>query len=61
MTNQEQAKYIGKLALLTLNGMAFKVKIADIRSAYGRIDAKVKPLQGSGDAWVSLESLKEVK
>ena len=35
----------------------FKVLIQDFRRAYGRTEAKVTPLCGSGAAWVKFDSL----
>ena len=62
-TGKELREYVGKNALLKSPNRAadstlvFKVLIQEVRRAYGREEAKVTPLCGSGSAWVNLENL----
>ena len=62
-TGKELNDYVGKNALLASSNRAadstlvFKVLIQEVRRAYGRAEAKVTPLCGSGSAWVNLENL----
>ena len=44
---------------LPLHGLVFLVEIKDFRHAYGRVDALVSPVSGSGERHVSFESLQE--
>lgn len=62
-TGKELNDYVGKNALMAAPNRAadstlvFKVLIQEVRRAYGREEAKVTPLCGSGSAWVNLENL----
>ena len=62
-TPKELREAVGKNAVMDAPGRAadstlrFKVLIQDVRRAYGRTEAKVTPLCGSGSAWVNLENL----
>lgn len=61
MTVTEQSKFVGRTAAYepaTLPGFIIAVKIVDMRSVFGRTDAKIAPLKGSGFAWVSMDSLR---
>lgn len=54
------ASMVGKLANyqpVQRNKMAFTVAIVDVRNVYGRYDALITPVDGSGEAWVSLDAL----
>jgi hypothetical protein len=53
------AQHIGKEGTLTTHeGLVIRVKILDVRQAYGRDDVLVSPVRGSGEAWVSADRLK---
>lgn len=54
---KELIKQIGKEADLTIESFTVRVKILDVRSAYGRIDYEVTPVTGSRTRWVSGERL----
>ena len=49
--------YIGRTAALTLNGLTITVRVLDIRGAFGRIDAQVEPIVGSGARWFDFSRL----
>lgn len=53
MVNEQKA-LIGKQGRLNVedNQLTIIVTIEDIRQAYGRIDYKVRPVNGSGQKWV---------
>lgn len=38
-------------------GLSFLVDIIDIRQTFGRYDALIMPVSGSGQIWVSLKNL----
>lgn len=60
MTTAEKSKLIGRHALRPIDKMGdlkMAVELLDIREAYGRVDALVRPLAGAGTAWVALHSL----
>lgn len=51
---------IGKKYSLYYDGLVINVIIDDIRKVWGRVDAKIRPISGSGEKWVNIESLKEI-
>jgi hypothetical protein len=57
MTARETAALIGQTRKLNHKGMQFEVEVVDIRKAWGRNDAQVKPIAGSGSTWVDITSL----
>lgn len=59
-TAQELAQNIGKTALLSVAGssLVFEVEIVDARQRYGNLDYKVKPVQGTGEAWHQADGMK---
>lgn len=39
-------------------GFDFEVTVADLRNSYGRIDALVRPVAGTGERWIRATKLK---
>ena len=39
------------------NGLNVFVEITDAKRVFGRLDYQVKPISGSGEAWVNSETL----
>ena len=60
---KELIEKIGKRASFKVEGLTFKVEIADVRKAFGRVDYLILPLvgQGSGEKWVSQERIKDIE
>ena len=58
---EAMAALVGRTALLTDagkdRGLAYPVKVSDVRSAYGTIRALVTPIGGKGNGWVAFSSL----
>ena len=52
MTIAQLAQRIGSEATLTIEQMAVRVIVRDIRHAYGRTHYLVEPVAGSGRQWV---------
>ncbi len=56
MSLLEYQKYIGKTALFRVRlagvGLSFKIKIVDVKQAYGNIRFLIEPVSGCGSAWV---------
>jgi hypothetical protein len=46
-----------KLAVYRINGMHFPVRILDARKVYGRMDALITPVGGTGEVWVDVKGL----
>jgi len=44
-------------AAITIQGLTILVEILNLRSAYGRYQAEIQPLHGSGKKWVNIDSL----
>lgn len=51
---KERESRIGRIGTVELDGLQVKVSVLDEKFAYGRIDAKVTPVEGSGERWVNL-------
>lgn len=54
------AKYVGKGAIVNLQGLRVAVKILDIKERWGRLRYLVSPLSGSGEIWVEHLSIPEL-
>jgi hypothetical protein len=57
MTLDTYRPYIGRTALVDLSGVSVQVRVLDIRSAFGRIDAHVTPIAGVGMTWLAFARL----
>lgn len=56
------ASYIGGKAQLVVDkGFTIPIIIKDVRSSFGRLDAKVWPVGGTGEQWVNFTRLDMVK
>jgi hypothetical protein len=50
---REHARAIGRQATFrTREGLTIRVKILDVRSAYGRTEYLITPVNGTGEGWV---------
>lgn len=60
MTAKEMLAMVGRTGELYLreSGLTIYVQIHDVRTAFGRVDYEVSPLQGSGTTWVSADRVK---
>jgi len=59
MTIREQAELLGKRRLYRIKpGVWVGVRIQDFRTAFGRIDALVAPIDGEGETWVEWGTLR---
>ena len=62
LTAIEADKHIGSVR--TLNdgsGLNFPVKVLELRTRWGTIDAQVTPVGGAGARWVEIDRLGEVE
>lgn len=60
MNAAKLSELIGQPKLMMVpNGLKFAVVILDARSVFGRIDVQVRPVEGSGKAWVSLDTVQD--
>ncbi len=59
MTAQEQARYIGKQAVILtgLGSIIIPVVVTDVRMLFGRCDLLIEPTDGEGQAWVERDRL----
>lgn len=58
MTTKEGMELIGRKGLLRESrGMAYEVKVTDVKVGYGRTRLLVEPIQGVGEAWIEEESI----
>jgi hypothetical protein len=59
VTAQEQARYIGKNAVVLtgLGSIIIPVTITDVRVLFGRVDLLIEPQDGEGHAWVERDRL----
>ncbi len=49
----QQARLIGQTALLREHPLSFKVRILNVKTAYGDTQLQVSPVDGTGLTWVS--------
>ena len=47
------------IALYSLKGFQFPVRIVDTRQIYGRDEVKITPVNGTGSRWVNINKLSE--
>lgn len=52
MTAKEAAGIIGKVGAVVLGGLTVYVEIMDVKTEWGKVRYQVKPVEGSGSAWV---------
>lgn len=51
-------KYVGEPATLTvLLSLSVPIEIKDVKEVFGRVDLLVTPVGGSGEKWVSSDSV----
>ena len=50
-------KLINQVKLYRINGLHVRVQVTDVRQVWGRSDAQISPIEGSGSIWVSIDSL----
>lgn len=58
MTARELAQNIGGHGVLSVAGLRVRVKVLDVRQAFGRIDYLVTPIAGSNEKWVQADGVK---
>ncbi len=60
MTAVELASYVGRTGGWTIpTGDAFKVRVrvVNAREIFGRVELRVSPLEGSGEAWTTVQNV----
>lgn len=59
MNATEMIAFKGKVAIYPVKEMAFLVRIMEVKSApYGRVDVLIAPIEGDGEQWVAITSVK---
>lgn len=59
MNAAEMMGYMGKVAIYPVKDMAFHVRILNVKAApYGRVDVLISPIEGDGEQWVAITSVK---
>lgn len=38
--------------------LIFEVKVVDVREVFGRVDVQIRPTNGSGARWVSMDTVR---
>ncbi len=57
MTYKEAARIIGRKGKYLHGNIQFQVELLDVREVFGRTDVEIKPVAGTGTAWVSLDKV----
>ena len=57
MTGRDAAALIGRRATYRTGQLFVAVRIVDTRTVYGRDDAQIAPIEGSGLQWVQVSNL----
>lgn len=66
MSLSEIVKLVGKRtgmkteAAIRFDGLFINIQIKDARQSFGRVDVLVTPLNGKGEKWVAVDSLREM-
>lgn len=55
MAAAELIRNVGKVGLLTVDGLQIEVLIQDARQVWDRLDYLVTPVRGTGQQWVSAQ------
>lgn len=55
MTAAALIRNVGKIGLLTVDGLQVEVLIQDARRVWDRLDYLVTPVRGTGQQWVSAQ------
>ena len=55
------AKFIVPVRDHSSKGFRVDVKIMDLRNGFGRQDLQVQPVAGDGEAWVSKDSVEDIR
>jgi len=54
----EHISLIGKTGTMMHGGLTIQVKISDVRELWGRLQALVSPVAGSGSVWVMVDRVR---
>lgn len=57
LTANQLSQSIGQIVSYPMNGLVIQVEIQDAKIAYGVPRVLIKPVAGSGSAWVNAASL----
>jgi len=52
LTKENMDKYVGKIAVFSVNKMVFNVRITGCRIAYNQPELQIEPSSGKGSAWI---------
>lgn len=59
MKATEMMGFVNKVAIYPVKEMAFLVRILEVKAApYGRVDVLISPIEGDGEQWVAITSVK---
>lgn len=47
----------GKQMQVNIDGLIFNVKVLDLRQVWNRLDVKITPMSGTGEAWIEARRL----
>jgi hypothetical protein len=56
-TTNEMHPLVGRHAMLPVKDMDVRVRILNVKTAFGATRVQVAPVSGSGDSWYELESV----
>lgn len=55
--NETMQSLLGKTGTYACGGLAFEVRVTDVKSVYGNTRVYIIPANGTGGKWVNLESV----
>lgn len=55
--NETMQYLLGKTGTYTCGGLAFEVRVTDVKSVYGNTRIYIVPATGTGGKWVNLDSV----
>lgn len=57
MTITQEKTIVGDTFLWDHEGLTFLVTVTEVRKSYGRLDANITPMAGTGRRWVNAANL----
>ena len=48
---------VGRVGMITVNGLSFEVRVIGVRKRYGHTDYKIMPVRGGGNRWAESNTI----
>lgn len=61
MTARQMYPAIGTLVAVRFESLEVNCYVTDVKSAYGEVRLKVKPVVGAGDQWITMSRVNRIE